>query len=166
MTVSTTVLSKQCVEAITICKSTASNDMEPDIQKLIEKYLGGDCLGVFNKICDYFEYISDDGKAKTIDFRNYSDDNDYLYCLYYSLFILKSAVEIHLANNIGAGLNGYDYVSSAGIVGPFAPKVKTGDDDDREQVIAFLNGAVRGKGQGASDSSTQAILNLIDNYRH
>ena len=31
MTVSTTVLSKQCVEAITICKSTASNDMEPDL---------------------------------------------------------------------------------------------------------------------------------------
>lgn len=133
----------------------SSNDMEPGIQELINKNLGGDCLGVFNKICDYFEYISDDGKAKTIDFRNYSDDNEYLYCLYYSLFILKSAVEIHLANNIGAGLNGYDYVSSAGIVGKFY-------NDE----VSFLNGDVRGKGQGASDSSTQAVLNLIDNYRH
>tara|TARA_B100001059_G_scaffold236202_1_gene285458 strand:- start:2387 stop:3658 length:1272 start_codon:yes stop_codon:yes gene_type:complete len=133
----------------------SSNDMEPGIQELIEKYLGGDCLGVFNKMCDYFEYISDEGKAKIIDFRNYSDDNEYLYCLYYSLFILKSAVEIHLANNIGAGLNGYDYVSSAGIVGTFL-------NDD----VLFLNGSVRGKGQGASDSSTQAILNLIDNYRN
>jgi len=126
-------------------------DMEPGIQKLITKYLGGDCLGVFNKICDYFEYISNDGEAKTIDFRNYSDDNEYLYCLYYSLFILKSAVEIDLANRIGAGLNGYDYVSSVGIVGTF-------HDDN----VLFLNGSIRGEGQGASDSTTQAILNLID----
>lgn len=128
--------------------------MEPGIQELIEKYLDGDCLGVFNKMCDYFEYISNDGEAKIIDFRNYSDDNEYLYCLYYSLFILKSAVEIRLANNIGAGLNGYDYVSSAGIVGDFL-------DDE----VSFLNGSIRGKGQGASDSTTQAILNLIDSYR-
>ena len=70
------------------------------------------------------------------------------------MFILKSAVEIRLANNIGAGLNGYDYVSSAGIVGDFL-------DDE----VSFLNGSIRGKGQGASDSTTQAILNLIDSYR-
>ena len=38
-----------------------------------------------------------------------------------------------------------------GIVGTF-------HDDN----VLFLNGSIRGEGQGASDSTTQAILNLID----